>query len=65
MLVFGDHPFSSIALLCCFVRAAEYICETMMGVSSFLSFGALMKLDLTCSEKVQSENFAITEGMVP
>ena len=56
---------SSFRFIASFVKASEYICGTMMEVSSFLSFAALMKLDLTCSEKVQSENFVITGRLVP
>ena len=41
-----------------FIKAAEYIWDTMMGISS-LSFAALMKLDLTYSEKVLSATFAL------
>ena len=48
-----------------FIKAAEYICNTMMGISSFLSFAALMKLDLTCLEKALSATFAIIGRIVP
>ena len=54
-----------IASLRRFVKAAEYKFDPMMRVSTFLSFAALMKLDLTCLEKVQSENFAIIGRKVP
>ena len=46
-------------------NAGEYICETKIGVRSFPSLAALIKLVFTSSEKFQSLNLAIIGKFLP